>query len=107
MASRKSAASVETNTSQNAILMSNISDDIIDDQLFLYLDNLTELDGKNGDYTITRNDHSQIVVSFKTTVALASEGSMYVLCIINILTLATTYAVLSDNFTTANFYVLI
>jgi len=64
MASRKSAASVKANTSQSVILIDNVLGNISDDLLFLYLDNLTELDGKTGDYTVTRNDPSQIVVSF-------------------------------------------
>ena len=73
VASRKSVAGVKTNTLQNNILISNISESISDGILFLYIDNLAELNGEGGDYTIKRNGSSQVVVSFDTS-ALPSGG---------------------------------
>ena len=74
VASRKSMAAVKTITSQNNVLISNISDSISDGILFLYIDNLAELNGESGDYTIKRNGPSQVVVSFDTISALPSGG---------------------------------
>jgi len=60
------------NTSHNSILLSNISDDMSDDLLTLYIDNITELDDE---YTITRRSgHGEVVVTFKDNVKLPDNG---------------------------------
>lgn len=73
VAARKSL--VTTKASQETIVISNVSDDISDDLLFLYIDKFTELDGEGGgDYTITRKETSQVVVSFSATAELPPGG---------------------------------
>ena len=53
-------SSVLTDHEQATILVSNVADTISDDLLFLYIDNITELDGEKGDYSISRHDNYKL-----------------------------------------------
>ena len=69
--------SVTEEHEQAAILVSNVTDSISDDLLYLYFDNITELDGESGDYSIRRCDDSlQVIISFNASATLPT-GGMY------------------------------
>ena len=65
-----------TGHKQAAILVNNVPDTISDDLLYLYIDNITELDGEGGDYTISRCDGLQVIITFKPS-AILPTGGMY------------------------------
>jgi len=71
---------VLTNARAN-ILISNVTDAISDALLFLYIDNITELEGESGDYAITRCDGSKAIITFNTSVNLPTGGMYtYITC---------------------------
>ena len=67
-------ANTVTGHEQAAILVNNVADAISDDLLYLYIDKVTEMDGENGDYTISRCDGLQVIITFTNQPA----GSTYV-----------------------------
>ena len=67
-------AAMVTGHEQAAILVNNVADTISYDLLYLYIDNITELEGKSGDYTITRCDGLQVIITFINQPA----GGMYI-----------------------------
>ena len=68
-------ASVLTDHEQATILVGNVADTISDDLLYLYIDNITELDGKNGDYTLSRHDNLQVNITFDASATLPTGGN--------------------------------
>ena len=48
----------------NILILDNVPQTVQDEVLLLYIDNITELDGEDGDYTIDRNN-TEVVVTFK------------------------------------------
>lgn len=62
---------------QAAILVNNVADSISDALLYLYFDNITELEGESGDYTMTRCDGSQLMITFISS-AILPTGGMYI-----------------------------
>ena len=50
--------------SDNILILDNVPQTIQDEVLLLYIDNITELDGEDGDYTIDCNN-TEVVVTFK------------------------------------------
>jgi len=69
-------ASIPTGYDQANILISNVTDVISDALLYLYIDNITELEGESGDYAITRCDGLKALITFNTSVNLPT-GGMY------------------------------
>ena len=69
--------SVLTDHEQATILISNVADTISDDLLFLYIDNITELEGESGDYTLNRHDNLQAtrIITFDASVTLPNGGN--------------------------------
>ena len=59
---------------QAALLVNNVADTISDDLLYLYIDNVTGLDGENGDYILNRCDGLQVMITFIATVDLPTGG---------------------------------
>lgn len=49
--------------SDNVLILSNVPGSMSDGMLMLYIDNITELDGEQKDYSIDRND-AEVVVTF-------------------------------------------
>lgn len=76
--------SIATEHEQAAILVSNVTDSISDDLLYLYFDNITELDRESGDYIIRRCDDSlQVIISFNASATLPTGGIDAVIASIN------------------------
>ena len=67
-------ATMVTCHEQAAILVNNVADTISDDLLYLYIDKITELDGESGDYTISRCDGLQVIITFFNV----PNGGMYI-----------------------------
>ena len=51
--------------SNNILILDSVPQTVQDEVLSLYIDNITELDGEDGDYTIDRNN-TEVVVTFKS-----------------------------------------
>ena len=71
----KPKASGLTDHKKAAILINNVADTISDDLLFLYIDNITELDGESRDYIISRCDNLQVIITFNDSVDLPVGGT--------------------------------
>ena len=70
---------IATGHEQAAILVGNVADTTSDDLLYLYIDKITELEGKDGDYTITRHGGLQVLIIFNDSANLPTGGTcMYV-----------------------------
>ena len=52
--------------SDNVMILGNVPGSMSDGMLMLYIDNITELDGKQNDYNIDRND-AEVLITFYTT----------------------------------------
>jgi len=65
-----------TFTDGYSIVINNVSENILEELLYLYIDNVTELDGEGGDYVMKRQDHdrTQLVVTFNSNVDLPQGG---------------------------------
>ena len=59
---------------QAAVLVKNVTNTISDALLYLYIDNITELEGEHGDYSITRCDGSQVIITFSSSENLPTGG---------------------------------
>ena len=68
-------ATTVTGHEQAAILVNNVADTISDDLLYLYIDNIAELEGESGDYTITRYDRLQVIITFNASANLPTGGT--------------------------------
>ena len=88
MEPKKPPPPVNTFTDEYTIVINNVSEIISEALLYLYIDNVTELDGEGGDYVMKRQDHdsTQLVVMFNSNVDLPQGGeygvyiTMYGLC---------------------------
>ena len=49
--------------SDSVLILGNVPGSMSDDMLMLYIDNITELDGEQNDYSINRND-AEVVITF-------------------------------------------
>ena len=49
--------------SDNVLILDNVPRSISDDMLMLYIDNITELDGEQNDYSINHNS-DEVVITF-------------------------------------------
>ena len=65
-----------TFTDGYSMVINNVSESISKDLLYLYIDNVTELDGEGGDYVMKRqvHDRTQLVVTFNSGVDLPQGG---------------------------------
>jgi len=65
-----------TFTDGYSIVINNVSENISEELLYLYIDNVTELDGEGGDYVMKRQGHdcTQLVVTFNSNVDLPQGG---------------------------------
>ena len=50
----------------NVLILDNVPSSMSDDILKLYIDNITELDGEQSDYSTDRNN-AEVVITFNTT----------------------------------------
>ena len=50
----------------NVLILDDIPGSMTDDMLMLYIDNITELDGEQNDYSIDHND-AEVVITFNAT----------------------------------------
>ena len=66
--------SVSQSHEQAALLVNNVADTISDDLLYLYIDNVTGLDGENGDYILNRCHSLQVMITFIPSVDLPTGG---------------------------------
>ena len=61
--------------SDNILILDNVPSTMNDDVLLLYIDNITELDGEQNDYSID-HDNVEVVITFN----VALEAGMYLNC---------------------------
>ena len=89
MEPKKSPPPANTFTDEYSIVINNVSEIISEALLYLYIDNVTELNGEGGDYVMKRLDHNctQLAVMFNSNVDLPQGGesgvyiiTMYGLC---------------------------
>ena len=75
-------ASLPAGHEQAAILVSNVTSTLSYDLLYLYIDNITELDGESGDYIISRRDNLQVIITFDISATLPTGGTCTFVCVI-------------------------
>ena len=84
-----------TFTAGQSLVISNVPDSISEPLLYLYFDNVTELDGEGEDYVIKRINQTQLVLTFSSNVDLSHGGEfnycMQKYCIVYNLCIVTFY----------------
>ena len=75
-------ASLPTGHEQAAILVSNVTGTLSDDLLYLYIDNIIELDGESGDYIISRRDNLQVIITFDISATQPTGGTCTFVCVV-------------------------
>ena len=94
MEPKKSPPAANAFTDEYSIVINNVSESISEALLYLYIDNVTKLDGEEGDYVMKRQDYdrTQLVVMFNSNIDL-SQGGEYDVYIITIYGLCITGSV--------------
>ena len=57
-----------------SIVISDVPDSISEPLLYLYFDNVTELDGEGGDYVMKRQNQTQLLLTFNSKIDLPHGG---------------------------------
>ena len=74
MEPKKPPPVASTFTAGQSLVISNVPDSISEPLLYLYFDNVTELDGEGEDYVIKRINQTQLVLTFSSNVDLSHGG---------------------------------